>query len=183
ATAATLGGRLTILGAGIEHRGDIDMPAGILQLGARGASGDVVLSAGSEIHAQGVVHDFAGDAVAASGGAVTLASDHGRIAVETGALLDVSGGTGSGDAGQLALLAPSSVVRLDGELRGAAAAGFKSGSATVDVASLPDFASLDGKLSLAGFNESRDLRVRNGDVSLAGNGAASGFKPVAHTRS
>jgi filamentous hemagglutinin family protein len=173
-TPAAAGGSLSILGASIEHLGNIDMPSGVLELGARGPGGNVLIADGSEIHAQGFVQHFGSDAVAASAGTVTLSSDQGAITVQAAALVDLSGAAEGGNAGQLNLLAPQGTLQLDGGLRASAATGYQSGSVTVDVGSLSNFGQLNAALNLGNFTETRDIRVRGGDVDIPG---ASPFLP------
>lgn len=169
AAAATPGGKLAILGSRVEHRGRFDLPAGVLELSARGsAAGDgVLLGEDSVMNARGVAKSFGAETVFASGGKVTLAAATGGIEIRSSASVDVSGAQAGGDAGELAMRAPLGSLRADGALRGSAASGYRAGSTEIDVASIGDFSLLNSGLNAGGFTQGRYLRVRAGDIAIA----------------
>ncbi|MFS2056045.1 hypothetical protein ACEN8K_45535, partial [Variovorax sp. CT11-76] len=59
-------------------------------------------------------------------------------------------------------------VVLDGTIAAQAGAGGKAGSFSLDIEALPDFAGFSQRLNDAGFNRSRQFRIRQGDVVLGG---------------
>lgn len=168
AAQAAAGGHLEIIGKRVEQGGTIDMPSGVLTLAARGsdAGDDVILTDGSQIVASGYARNFAGTTIAASGGTVTLSSDHGSVDMQAGASLDVSG-TSGGDAGELVVSAAEGQAHLDGTLSGGATGGGDTGSVTLDVGSLANFKELNKALYDGGFRNEYSARARNGDVSIA----------------
>lgn len=165
---AAAGGQLAIIGKSIEQGGNIEMPSGVLTLHARGSdtTDGVLLAAGSKTVANGYARDFAGTTIAASGGTVTLSSDHGSVDMQAGASLDVSG-TSGGDAGELVVRAAEGEAKLNGTLAGGATGKGDSGSVTLDVGSLANFSELNSALKAGGFGNEFSARARNGDVTIA----------------
>ena len=132
---APLGARMSFIGGtGIDHGGNIEMPAGWLTMTAK--TGDLDLLSGSNIFTGGVVRQFSGvddDVnVYVAGGLTELEAVAGDANINAGATVDVSGrdlktsgqssdplydGKGSADAGTLSIYA-SGNFNLQGELKG-----------------------------------------------------------------
>jgi filamentous hemagglutinin family protein len=170
-TVAALGGKLELTGATVTHGGRIDMPAGIVTL--RAETGDVTLLAGSEILAGGASVDFADTRAHAAGGTVNLVAEQGRVAAQTGSLIDVAGDSAGGDAGELTVWAADDAI-LAGTLEGDAENGFDSGRFQLaarrinpDANGDNDFSALNDTLESGGFHAQRQIRVREGDIELA----------------
>lgn len=181
---APLGARMTFTAAnGIEHGGDIDMPAGWLTMTAE--NGDLKLLDGSTIFTGGVVRQFKGVndtvEVPVAGGATTLAAEAGDLIVGQDAKVDVSGQDGA-DAGRLAISVPAGTFKIKGQLKGqlvdtaAADADAQSpwqGSFSLDAlvlddgdaATANDFSAL--LQHMTGFGEGFGLRQRTGDLTVA----------------
>lgn len=169
-TATVPGGSLAIDARRIDQGGFIVADAGRVALTAVGTlPGDgVLLRSGSEIDARGVERPPIADAQGMSvpAGTVSLTASAGTVTIEEGASVDVSG-AGSGDAGTLAVSAPSGGATLSGNLRGMAGpAGGRGGSFALDTDRVPDFSSLNGKLAAGGFTGSIDVRARTGDLTV-----------------
>lgn len=165
--AADLGGRLAITATAVEHRGRIDLPAGILSL--RATAGDVVLANGSRIGAAGATRTFAGTNAYADGGRITLASNNGSVFVRSGATIDIAGandGTDGGNAGALTVLAVNGGVTLAGALLGQAVAGRRSADFALDVRAADNLSALTAALATGHLNGDVAIRVRTGDVTL-----------------
>jgi filamentous hemagglutinin family protein len=168
-----LGARLTLSAARITHGGHIELPAGMVTLRATGATADddVLLQEGSRIVAAGVERRFADTVVAASAGSVNLESQAGDVLADAGSLIDL-GASGGGDAGTLAITAVLGTVQLDATVnsvaQGSGTAAPKQGSFMLDVGTLGSFSALNARLNQGGFSETRDLRVRSGDLVVAG---------------
>lgn len=165
ATAAGLGGQLDFSAASIVSNAQIAAPAGRVSMSV--ANG--INIAGGKIDAAGRGVKFGGTTVYAPGGTISLAG--GNVNVAGAATLDVSA-TGAA-AGTLAISAVNAngngVATLGGTLKGAAAAGQAQGRFLLDAdTGGAQFGALNGKLNAAGFNESRQFRYRNGDVTLGG---------------
>lgn len=169
---APLGGQLEMAGASLTHGGRIELPAGEVILRSTG-SGDLVLLAGSEIFAGGKTLAFADTQAHAPGGRVSLESTQGNVDVQTGAVIDVAGDSAGGDAGELAVWAAKD-TQIAGTLRGNAADGFNSGRFLLTTNYINpdadrtknDFSALNKVLETGGFNQTRQIRVRQGDIDL-----------------
>lgn len=163
AAAEAMGAKLEISGKRIDHRGDIELPAGVVKLAATGAeAGDsVTLAAGSKVSVAGISKTFGDTTEYAPGGGVDLTSAKGDVAVQAGATVDVSAG------GRLAVNASNGQAIMVGVLKGNAQNGFHQGSYTQDSKTLADFSALNAALEAGGFGERRDIRVRQGDVEIA----------------
>jgi filamentous hemagglutinin family protein len=169
--STALGSRLEIDGSNIADSGQITMKAGAVRLQAfgTGAADGVQLNAGANIDAGGATRNFIGTIAVADAGQVTLAAAHGDVSIAQGAAVDVSASSAGGNAGTVSVQAQS--FNLDGGLGGAAVAGTK-GSFNLDLvnadpAKALDFSALNARLNAGTFNESRDIRVRNGDLAVA----------------
>jgi filamentous hemagglutinin family protein len=169
-TTAVPGGALEIDAQRIDQGGVIVVDAGRVALNAGGTlPGDgVLLRSGSEIDARGFERPPTADAqgVSVPAGTVSLKASAGTVTIEKGATVDVSG-AGSGDAGTLAVSAPSGGATLMGDLRGMPGpAGGRGGSFALDTDQVQDFSSLNRKLSAGGFTGSIDVRARTGNLTV-----------------
>ncbi len=160
------GGKLSMTGRSIEVSTLLQAPSAELYIEAMGANADGVgisLTGGAEI--------LAASGSDAPGGQVELRSETGDVIIAQGALIDVSAGD-QGDAGSIILYAPEGGVSLDGEIRGEAGDG-TGGSFFMDTAGLSIrdginlFSSLNTQLATGGFDEEVEIRVRNGNVTIA----------------
>ncbi len=166
ADSTALGSRLKLAGSSIDDSGNILMKSGGVTLQAMGqGSGDgITLGAGAVIDAGGLTKDFKGTLAVADAGRIRLEAEHGTVQLAAGSTISVAAADQGGNAGSLAIVAEGAV--LGGTLKGGAARGTQ-GSYAMDVASLGDFSALNTQLNGAGFTESRDIRVRTGDVTVA----------------
>ena len=154
------------LGADLRLSADsLDVATTILAPGGRIAlEGDsVTLSAGAVLDVSGRSVVFDDLAVDSAGGSVTLSANTGDVVVSQDTLVDVSGAGGEA-AGQLALNASTGTVQLLGTLR---AEGL-GGSASVDTGMLTSFSDLNARLADGGFDGARHVRLRSGDLVVAG---------------
>ncbi|MDD4880164.1 MAG: filamentous hemagglutinin family protein, partial [Gallionellaceae bacterium] len=192
---APMGARLAFTGGqGIDHGGNIDLPAGWLAMTAE--NGDLNLLAGSQIFTGGVVRQFRGVDdyvnVYVAGGLAELAAEAGDVNIAAGAVVDVSGrdllasgqsanpgrdGKGSADAGMLSLHA-SGNLNLAGELKGdivlpdPGLAGDGAARRPAGGVLVVDAGSLTGGVTnllnrASGFGREFSLRQRNGDLIVA----------------
>ena len=174
--SANPGGSLSFIGRSITQSGVIETASGSVQLSATGSgSGDgIFLSSGAQILAQGTKQALADPNSYAyyPGGEITLQSAAGPVILASGSTLNVSAAA-QGDAGSIALVAPTGGVTLNGSLFGSAAAG-KGGSFTLDSAKA-DLTILAGTLATGGFTDQVKIRARQGDLALgAGQTLAAG---------
>jgi filamentous hemagglutinin family protein len=175
----TAGGFLELKGGSIEDSGSIVMPSGQVKLSA---VNDLTLEQSAKILATGSMTRTADPDTAdysyAPGGQVTLQSASGKLTLAPGSLVDVSAST-YGDAGTLSVSSPSGVASLQGDLKGnkgldlPGESASRGGSFTLDAAWINTVGSndLDGlalKLQPGGFDQSVNIRARNGDLNLTG---------------
>lgn len=177
------GGKIVFSAPTIVHGTAIELPSGIVQLKASGnagvdGSGSVSMMAGSSISVAGSEVRFFDVTRNTAGGTALLSSLNADVIVGAGAMINVSGAPGA-DAGSLAIQAIQGTVQLDGRVLGGSASLSgdvpRQGRFSLDVATLSDFNQLNqsleslfvgGQVAGGGFGESRDLRVRNGNVSI-----------------
>lgn len=177
----TPGGTLSITGSSITDSGNIVLPSGQVILTA--TSGDITLD-NADIRAGAFKQTAADDKteVYSPGGQITLRSDKGAVKLTNGSELDVSAPE-QGDAGAIALYAPTLGVDLtNGTLNGIAKAG-QGGSFTIDTNRLDtasdSFISLSGLIDkIGGFNNRLNIRVRQGSLDLATNKRITGHEVV-----
>ena len=164
-----VGGRLTLSGRSVEHRGRIELASGVLGLHARGesASDGILLAAGSSLNLAGETSLFDGVAAASPGGRLQLDAAGGDIRQESGALIDVSAGSGA-RAGAVAVSARNGAATFDGELRALSGDSVTSGVFEVEAARIEDLNALNRTLNRGGFGESRRFHQRGaGDLIVA----------------
>lgn len=162
-----LGAKLNLESSETTLAGNIELLSG--QFKASSSAGDLVVANGANIATRSakVVFDENYSAYTDAGN-ITLSSTTNDVKVNAGALLDVSGGDAAGDAGQLNVVAEKgSFTVADGTLKGSAASGEKTASLNLDVKTLSNFSEVNRALETGKFNESRDIRVRTGNVAIA----------------
>ncbi|MFZ5593573.1 MAG: filamentous hemagglutinin family protein [Pseudomonadota bacterium] len=173
--ATALGARMAFFGKRISHGGRIDAPSGTVTLTATGSDpgDDVILTQGSQINAGGAARTFADTVAYAPGGRVELRAGHGNVGIDAGALVDVGAAPGGGDAGRLDIAAAEGEARIEGTLRGDAAAGQRSGEFNLDAQRLAGsggrnkFSAVNDRLNGGGFAQKRHLRLRGEDITVA----------------
>ncbi len=166
ADSTAIGSRLQITGSSIADGGNIVMRGGGVTLQAQGpASSDgIVLGSGAVIDAGGATKNFQGTIATADAGQVTLASINGAVQLGAGSTVNVAAAQAGGNAGSLTLSGTS--VQVAGALTGGSATGTQ-GNISVDVQTLPDFSALNATLAKAGFAGDFDVRVRDGNLTVA----------------
>ena len=165
---ASLGGRIKVTAADIDFGGQVELPAGELFLSST-AAGGITVRAGAAINLAGTVESFGGKQVDVPGGRLQLQADLGSIAIETGALIDVSA-SGDGDGGRMALAAINGTINLAPGAHLLAQSGTRGSGFSLDATALgmdTPFSSLNALLNVAGFDGQRAFRLRSGDVTLA----------------
>jgi filamentous hemagglutinin family protein len=162
--ASGSGARLFLQGTSVVAATGIDLPSGVLSVVA--TTGDVEV--GGSLRAEGFTREFFDVVRHGDGGSIDLTARQGSVRLLPGSVVSVAAPAGGGNAGSLTVRSPGGVFDLGGILGGAAGTGFSSGSFLLDAGSVADFAALSADLDAAGFFHERNLRVRNGDVTLAG---------------
>ncbi|MEO5688087.1 MAG: filamentous hemagglutinin N-terminal domain-containing protein, partial [Burkholderiaceae bacterium] len=164
--STALGSRLEIVGSTIADDGNIVMKSGSVSLQARGAAATdgVVLARGAVIDVGGMSTSFQGTPAATDAGRVTLAAANGAVQLASGSSVNLAAAGQGANAGTLSVTADH--ADFSGALTATSASGLQGGF-SLDVAKLADFSGLNTTLNTAGLIESRDIRVRNGDVVAA----------------
>lgn len=174
--AATAGGKLAITGSSVTVAAPVLLPSGQLSLHATGGVSDnVALLAGANLDVSGASKQMPDRSIVYSaGGSITLAADNGAVTAAAGARVDVSGAssadgqTGS-DAGTLVVSTPNAAFKPENGFvaKGRAVADARKGSVSIDAGSLENASWLNRLFNRFGFSESRTLRARSGDVTVA----------------
>lgn len=163
AAATGLGAKIALQGTKLNLGGKVELPSG--KFAATATAGDLTLEDGASIMAASVPVAFDKYVKYTPGGTVILKSATGNLRVADNASIDVSG-AGDANAGLVSLSAASGTVTLDGTLDGDGDTG-AGGNFALDTGSLADFSELNEKLNDGGFTRSREIRVRNGDMTVA----------------
>ena len=165
-----LGADLALQGASVSVNSNITLASGKLFI--RATAEDLILGSASstQINLAGTSATFVDSIRYTSGGTVNLSSDSGAVMVASNASINVSAKTGGGNAGTIQVKAPVGVFGLSGSIIGIAGATGDKGKFNLDTASISNgsLASLDATLNTGGFTQSRDFRIRSGNVNVDG---------------
>ncbi|MHA3772468.1 filamentous hemagglutinin family protein [Verrucomicrobiota bacterium sgz303538] len=159
-----LGASVTLKGADVTVSSNILLPSGELTLHA--TTGDVLV--GSRLDVSGTSQTFFDLNRYTNGGKISLVSDAGSVNVSAKGTITVSGHADGGNAGTVSISAPTGGFSLAGEVLGKAGTGGLGGTFILDAATVPGghLASLDSTLNGGGFDYSRSIRMRTGDIVL-----------------
>jgi len=167
-----LGASLQITAASIDVSGHIDLPAGVVTLSANGpASTDgITLETGSSIRVAGVTQSFGPVTSDVSAGAISLSSTAGSIVQNANTVLDLAGSGVRGDAGSLALAAPSGAVQVAGTLLLQPGSSARGANVTIDAGQITSTTTLIGALGSgagAGGANAVAIRSHSGNLDIA----------------
>jgi filamentous hemagglutinin len=168
ADVTELGAKWALEGSQVHFDSSAVLPSGEIAL--RATAGDVTLGAQAEVDVAGRSVAFYDVNKPTWGGTASFVSDTGDVTFLAGARIDVSAAAG-GDAGTLILQSANGKVSLaDGSVQGAnpEEKGVRGEGArvTIDTGSLASFSALNTALNTGGFDGSRELRVRTGDIEV-----------------
>lgn len=164
ANVAGLGAKLNLAGANVVLGGNVALPSG--NFTAQATTGNLTIASDASINVGSVGVAFDRFTEYTPGGKITLQSDNGNVQVNSGAVMDVSGAVG-GNAGTVVVNAvKGSATLAAGALEGRAIAGNQAGSFVLDAATVTDLSGLNNSLNTGGFNATRDMRIRTGDLSI-----------------
>jgi filamentous hemagglutinin len=172
---AGLGGKLTLGGSTVNLASRIVLPSGTVS--ATASTGNLTVDGTIEV--AGYSKKYNDVTAYTDAGSIALTSTLGNLVLGQSGVLDVSAKSGGGDAGTVKFSATSGTVQLNGSLKGTSGSNGDSGSFSMDVGSLAQLASLDTALNQAGFNLSRDYRIRTGNVLIDGSAQAQNYQVVA----
>ena len=167
--APGLGSSLSFTGGtGLAVNTNISLPSGSISL--RSVNGDIRIGniSAALLDTGGTKKTFNDISRYTDGGKIELSSGSGSILVGAAGRLNVAAQPGGGSAGSVSVKAASGSFQLGGALSGSAGTGGAGGSFSLDVGSLALLASVDQILNAASFSESRQYRIRSGDVAING---------------
>ncbi|MBS1147231.1 MAG: filamentous hemagglutinin-related protein, partial [Proteobacteria bacterium] len=165
-----LGAKWAMQGSSVDFNSHAELASGTFKLTA--TAGDVNLGADAKVDVAGREVQFFDVTKPSWGGTAEFVSDSGNVDFAAGSNVNVSAAAG-GDAGSLIVRAANGAVSLaDGSVSGTAAVdanGQRGEGARADIVTgtLTSFSTLNTALNSGGFDGTRRLRVRNGDVSIA----------------
>lgn len=160
-----LGAKLALNAQSMTLGGDIDLLSG--QIKATTTQGDLRVVSGARMNAGSSAVNFDKYTAYTPAGQIALQANLANIVVDAGAALHVDGGAG-GNAGTISMTAQNGQVSVaDGTLHGQAGAGMRGGSFVLDSATVNSFSVLNAALNAGGFDASRNLRLRQGDLQIA----------------
>jgi hypothetical protein len=185
AEALGLGGAWTLQGRNVAIDTIVSAPSGriVVRASDEATTGVTVGAVGQgQLDVRGVTQNFGSGHAYTPGGSVVL--DGGAAAVNLGAQSVVDLSAQGADAGSLQVTATNTqkgAFNMLGQLNGAAETATDSGLArtplqgsfSLDVGRIKDaeaFDALNAKLNAAGMTQSREVRVRQGDVTLSASG-------------
>ena len=177
-----LGAELTLSAQTLHQGGVIDLPSGALSLQASGSEAGaaaLTLDAGSRTSVAGLALDNGrGFVVDSPAGAVQLQAGRGAIvldgALDAGTARRSDGSPGEGDGGRVLITAAGDggTLQLGPEAQLAAAGGSRAsdrgGRIALDLRTLPDSQPLLAALGAGGVDGGVALRVREGELAVAG---------------
>ncbi|WP_411886828.1 filamentous haemagglutinin family protein, partial [Polaromonas sp. YR568] len=170
----SLGSRLSLSGASIVFGGRAVALGGNIDMTA--TAGGLTLADGAQIDVGGFAKQFFDVAGYADAGSIKLSAVGGDVRLNNGSQLNLAAHKDGGNAGTLNVAAANGgTVILDGTINAQAGAGGKAGAFALDIAALADFAGFSQRLNAAGFNRSRQFRIRQGDITLDGTTTVEDF--------
>lgn len=176
-----LGARIAFEGDSIVANTDLVFRSG--RIGLRATSGDLTVGStdAALLDAGGISRSFLETVRHTSGGTVSLSADLGSVNLSGLSRINVAAPSGGGDAGFLDVSAPSGSFTLAGSITGGASANRRGGSFSLDAASIAgdDLAATDAALNAGRFNESRDYRIRTGNLGISGSAVARTYRAFA----
>ncbi len=155
----------------IQGNARFDLPAGILKLTAN--TGDIKLDNGFTADVSGRVLAFAEQSQAAAAGRIALTATQGNIVLADGAHLNLAGAVNGAESlsadGRLDVLAPNGVFTWQGSIDAGTAQGSEQLGdfyLTANRITDNDFSALNSALSTAGFNNTINLQLNAGDLTI-----------------
>ncbi len=168
--AGGLGAELDLIGARVRVNSDITLASGELTLKA--LSGDVIVgdSSSAKLDLSGTSKQLVDVTRYTSGGIVNLASSGGSVRINGQAEISVAAKDKGGNAGQIHVVSPDGEFVLAGTINGFAGTTGRKGEFSLDTRSIAggSLANLDTLLNAGNFTQSREYRVRTGNVTIDG---------------
>ena len=159
-----LGAEVELSGATVAVNTNVALPSGGLALRATRGDLQVGNAAAARLDVSGTAQTFFDLTTTTSGGDISLLADAGSVNLGAGSVITVAAAPGGVGAGDLTVGAPAGSFAPLGSLLGA------GGTFSLDVGSAggSGLATINAALNRGGFEASRSLRVRTGDVTVDG---------------
>lgn len=154
-----LGGEIRLSGSTVALDTTVALPSGRLVIAA---DGDITLGDRALVDLAGRGVTFYDVTKHSWGGSLELESRTGSIAQASGSIIDVS--ADNNDAGSIRVAATQGTATFGGTLHGDAGGGNDSGSFSLAVDRIADFAALNTTLSESGFFAERSFTTKSGDL-------------------
>ena len=171
-----IGGSLTFTGNTVSNQGTVVVHSGFIGFTGTGEGDAVTMGSTAKVSVKGSSEDD----VYYDAGGVKYEAENGNIILSEGSETDVSAGSDYGDSGTIWVYSTGGNADISGTLLGSSVSG-AGGSFIMDTQTYGDISLLAKKLSENGFNTAIDLRIRQGDISLASDVTASYFRLSADT--
>ena len=176
--SSALGGAIALQGASVSVGVPIQVQAGNITLQA--SDGDVIITSGGELLANGVAKAFGTTIEYAPGGAIALSATNGTVTIEPGALIDFAGSTDNhgnalgGNGGSLSITTTGSApVTLGGTFIGATAAGYSGSNFGLNIGGAINLDAVAQVLADDGVAGNIGIETGAGDLALDENLTAS----------
>lgn len=167
-----LGASLTFQGRNVTANSDIHLPSGHLTLQA--TKGNVNVN--GRLDVSGTSQRFHDLVKTTDAGQITITSRRGDVKLGRNSTMVLSASRDGGNAGRLFLNASHGRVDLKGTFLANAGSNGLGGQFSLDVERLPSLANLNAALNDGGFTESRNFRVRTGDIVVDGVSTSHHFR-------
>jgi hypothetical protein len=171
-----IGGSLSFTGNTVSNQGTVVVRSGFIGFTGTGEGDAVRMGSTAKVSVKGSSEDD----VYYDAGGVKYEAENGNIVLSEGSETDVSAGSEYGDSGTIWVYSTGGNADISGTLLGSSVSG-AGGSFIMDTQTYGDISLLAKKLSENGFNTAIDLRIRQGDISLASDVTASHFRLSADT--
>ncbi len=172
-----LGGILDFQGASVIANTDILLPSGRLGIRATGGAGNVIV--GGNLDVSGTAVDFYDVTRFTDGGEIRISSDFGDATLLETSRLSVAAHPEGGDAGSIIIDVGQGQFLALGSFEGAGGTDGTGGNFQLDTRELASLDVLRDLLNDGGFTESRNVRVRTGNLVVAGVHTSREFSLIA----
>jgi len=169
-----LGANLLFKGSSVLALSNISLPSGKIELRAIGVGGSVIV--GGHLDAQGSSRAFFDQTRYSDAGEILVVAEHGNVSLLPGGSISVGANPAGGSAGIIDIRAPEGQFSSAGILSGAGSTTGNGADFRLDTLQLASLDVLQTTLSAGGITESWDIRVRTGDLLVAGTSSVRRFQ-------
>ncbi|MEO8205108.1 MAG: filamentous hemagglutinin family protein [Chthoniobacterales bacterium] len=158
-----LGATLAFQGTSVSAASNIYLPSGALTL--RATTGNLTVD--GKLSVEGTEQEFYDLTRYTDAGKIQLIADAGNVTLSAQSAVSVAAHSGGGNAGTMIVKTAQNFSAL-GAFDGQGGSSGIGGSFELDAGNLASFDTLTQLLNAGGFTESRNLRIRNGDITVSG---------------